>query len=58
MEKQIKIDVNRIPRHELDRLAHGFLKMAEKFFEDPKVQKEFAEWQAARRNQEAAHGTY
>ena len=53
----MKINMDQMPKHELDRLANSFLRLAEKMFEDPKVQKEFAEWQAARRNQEASYGT-
>lgn len=40
------IKVEKIPNCQLDRVARSFLRTAKKLFEDPKVQAEFAAWQA------------
>lgn len=42
------IKVEKIPNCQLDRLARSFLRTANKMFENPKVQAEYAEWLAKR----------
>lgn len=53
----MKIDVDKIPKHDADRIARSFLAFAAKAFEDPKIQAEFAEWQAKRAKEAALNGT-
>ena len=52
----MKIDVHKIPKHDADRIARSFLAFAAKAFEDPKIQAEFAEWQAKRAKEAVASG--
>lgn len=42
-----KINIKKIPQHQLDRLSSPLIDAVGKFFEDPKVQKEFEAWQQA-----------
>ena len=38
-----------IPRHEIEALARALLPTMQAMFEDKNIQKEFAEWQAKRK---------
>ncbi len=40
------IDTKKIPQHDRERLGAALLKATRTAFEDPKIQREFAAWQA------------
>jgi hypothetical protein len=44
-----KINIKKIPQYQLDRLSSPLIDAVSKYFEDPKVQKEFEVWQQARK---------
>lgn len=46
-----KINADQIPQHDRERLGAALLKATRAAFEDPKIQKEFAGWQAKKRLQ-------
>lgn len=46
-----KINADQIPQHDRERLGAALLKATRDAFEDPKVKKEFADWQAKKRLQ-------
>lgn len=52
----MEFDVSKIPKHSTDRIARNFLALAKKAFEDPKIQAEFAEWEAKRAKEAELNG--
>ena len=41
-----KVNADQIPQHDRERLGAALLKATRTAFEDPKIQREFADWQA------------
>lgn len=44
-----EINIKKIPQYQLDRLSSPLIEAVGKYFEDPKIQKEFEAWQKARK---------
>ncbi len=44
--KEVKIDINQIPKADLDRLCRATLKACEKFYSDPKNVERYEKWKA------------
>lgn len=44
-----EINIKKIPQYQLDRLSSPLIDAVSKYFENPKVQKEFEAWQRASR---------
>lgn len=44
-----EISITKIPQYQVDRLSSPLIDAVSKYFEDPKVQKEFEAWQQARK---------
>lgn len=44
-----KINIKKIPQFQLDRLSSPLIDAVSKYFEDPKVKKEFEAWQCGRK---------
>ena len=42
-----EINIKKIPQYQLDRLSKPLIEAVSKYFENPKVQKEFEAWQQA-----------
>lgn len=50
-----KINIKSIPQYQLDRLSGSLVDVVRKYFEDPEVQKGFAEWKRNRQKSSADH---
>lgn len=44
-----KVIAEKIPQHDRERLGAALLRVTRTAFEDPKIQREFAEWQAKKK---------
>lgn len=53
---KIDIQTEKINPYIGNRLAVSFLKLVEKAFQDPQIQKEFTEWQKKQRKGSAKNG--
>lgn len=47
--KEPKIDIRKIPQFQLDRLSSPLIHSVSEYFKNPKVQKDFEEWQRAQK---------
>lgn len=48
MPAQVNVDINAMPQFEMDRMCRTIISGANRFFENPAVQADFAVWKAAR----------
>ena len=46
--EQVHIEINAMPQFEMDRMCRTIISGANRFFENPAVQADFAVWKAAR----------
>lgn len=49
----MNIKTNEIKIHDVDRLANSLLRVADKLFQNPKIQSEFEKWQQERQQKGA-----
>ena len=45
-DTQIKIDINEIPKHDLDRFCKATLEACRRFYSDPKNEERYEKWKA------------
>lgn len=52
--ESVNVDIDAIPKHEMDGMCNAIINMVSRMFEDPAVQEDFKHWQQARKQKGAA----